>query len=127
MARTSRRSPPPLQRVDATVLTHAGAYEARGSPTPWRDYANALIDAKDIADANAAECSHWPAVSLRCYKLYSTQLTGISTDLGGPDLTAFGPADAWPCSAQDPLPETGVTFQTSDAALQGLYVHGDTQ
>ena len=35
--------------------------------------------------------------------------------------------DAWPCSAQDPLPETGVTFQTSDAALQGLYVHGDTQ
>ena len=36
-------------------------------------------------------------------------------------------ADAWPCSAQDPLPETGVTFQTSDAALQGLYDHGDTQ
>ena len=41
---------------------------------------------------------------------------------GAPDS-----ADAWPCSAQDPLPETGVTFQTSDAALQGLYDHGDTQ
>ena len=50
---------------------------------------------------------------------------------GGWSRATWGPgqcsADAWPCSAQDPLPETGVTFQTSDAALQGLYDHGDTQ
>ena len=51
---------------------------------------------------------------------------GIGATTCGAALGRRGP-DAWPCSAQDPLPETGVTFQTSDAALQGLYDHGDTQ
>ena len=70
------------------MLLHDGSYKTR-SPQPWRDYADALIEAKEAADRNAVLHSAWPTVLVHCYKWHEQQLAGIETDAGGPDLTAL--------------------------------------
>lgn len=75
------------------MLTPTGEYLPLRNKQPWRAYASALLEAKELADRNAVTCALWPAVSVNCKKMYAAQLNGIETDLGGPDLTAL---PAWP-------------------------------
>ena len=78
--------------VDLSVAPHGlhgtGAFEATGAQ-PWRDYANALVAAKDLADRQAMSYTQWPVVVVCCAKSRAGQSLLKRVDLGGPDLTAL--------------------------------------
>ena len=75
--------------VDAsTGLHYDGSFET-SSAMPWREYAKALVHAKDLADRNAIRWLRLPVITVSVYKLYRSALDGLVTDLGTPDLTAL--------------------------------------
>ena len=99
-------------------LQPTGAY-ITCSATPWRDYANAILAAKEKADKQSMAYSMWPPAVIRVHKWRDQQFSSLATDVGGPDLTLL---PDWPALLNALRADTKRGSSSSRSSCESLFL-----